>query len=79
MFGTDFVALPGFTCAHADELASALGDSTAVQGGEPLAVATWFERGKRVREPIARLAAALRGAEALGTGERLAARRTTPA
>jgi hypothetical protein len=70
VFGTDFVALPGFTCAHANELASALADSTAVQGGDPLAVATWCERGKRVREPIARLAATLTGAEALGAGER---------
>ena len=68
-FGAGFVALPAFTCGHADELATALSESTAVQAGDPLAVATWLERCKRVREPVARLATALTGAEVMGTGE----------
>lgn len=69
-FGADYAALPSFTCGHTPELAAALGDSTALQGGDPLAVATWFERCKRVREPLARLAATLTGAEVLDTGVR---------
>jgi hypothetical protein len=73
-FGAGFLAVPEFTCGHADELATALSESTHVQGGDPLAVATWFERCKRVREPAARLAATLTGAEVMGTGESLSLR-----
>jgi len=43
----------------------------STQGGDPLAVVTWLERGQRAREPLARLSALLRGAEVLRTGERL--------
>jgi hypothetical protein len=42
------------------------------RGADPLAARTWFTRAARVREPIARLAACLRGAEALGSVEKLA-------
>ena len=74
VFGSSFIVLPRFTCETqaAGELASAKAASSAAQGGDPLAVFTWFTRSARVRDPIARLSACLRGAEVLGTGERLA-------
>jgi hypothetical protein len=71
VFGSGFVAMPIFTCAHAAELKSALGASTTAQGGDPLAVYTWFTRCARVRDPVARLSAPLRAAEVLGSAERL--------
>ncbi|MEJ8850705.1 hypothetical protein [Variovorax rhizosphaerae] len=73
VFGAAFVALPRFTCdaAGATELKTALAASTTTQGGDPLAAHTWFTRSARVRDPVARLSACLRGAEVLNTGERL--------
>jgi hypothetical protein len=71
VFGSSFVAMPLFTCAHADELSGALGASEQLQGGDPLSVYTWFTRSARVRDPVARWSAPLRGAEVLGTGESL--------
>lgn len=71
VFGSSFVAMPLFTCAHADELRSALNASEQVQAGDPLNVYTWFTRSARVRDPVARWSAPLRGAEVLGTGESL--------
>jgi hypothetical protein len=74
VFGAKFVILPGVTCdaAAAAELANALAGSTQQQGGDPLAVHGWFTRSARVRDPVARLGACMRGAEVLGTGDRLA-------
>jgi hypothetical protein len=71
VFGSGFVAMPLFTCVHGAELKSALGASTTVQGGDALAVYTWFTRCARVRDPVARLSAPLRAAEVLGSTERL--------
>lgn len=71
VFSSSFVAMPLFTCDHAAELKSALGASKQVQGGDPLSVYTWFTRCARVRDPVARWSAPLRGAEVLGTGEKL--------
>jgi len=71
VFGSSFVAMPLFTCAHADELKDALAASEGVQGGDSLNVYTWFTRAARVRDPLARWSAPLRGAEVLGTGESL--------
>jgi len=71
VFGSSFVAMPLFTCAHAEELDNALDASEQVQGGDPLNVYTWFTRSARVRDPVARWGAPLRGAEVLGTGESL--------
>jgi hypothetical protein len=72
MFGQVFVVLPHFTCGTAGaELAGALAASTAAQGGDALAANGWFTQHARLREPLARLAACLRGAEVLGAGERL--------
>lgn len=73
VFGTRFVILPRFTCdaAGAAELKNALAASTDTQGGDPLAVHGWFTRCARVRDSMARFAACMRGAEALGAGDRL--------
>lgn len=73
-FGAGFVLLPDVTCdpAAAAELADALAASTRQQGGDPLAVHGWFTRAARVRDPLDRLNACLRGAEVLGGGDRLA-------
>ncbi|MDM0117318.1 hypothetical protein QTI66_34955 [Variovorax sp. J22R133] len=73
VFGAAFVVLPRFACdaAGAAELKNALAASTATQGGDPLAAHTWFTRSARVRDPVARLGACLRGAEVLNTGEKL--------
>jgi hypothetical protein len=71
VFGAGFVAMPGFTCDHAAELAAALGDSTAVQGGDPLA-ARYLVRARQTR---ARSAGApeCRNARRRGAGHRRAA------
>ena len=76
IFGARFVVLPRFTCdaATAAELNTALSASTQQQAGDPLAVHGWFIRSARVRDPLARLAACMRGAEVLGTGDRLSLR-----
>ena len=71
IFGKAFVVLPRFTPGNSAELLKAFGDSTRVQDRDPLAVVTWFQRCSRVRDGVARLAAALRYAEALNTGETL--------
>jgi hypothetical protein len=73
VFGAGFVVCPRFTCeaAAAAELASAIASSSDAQDGDPLAAHTWFLRYARVRQPLARLGACLRAAEALDTGEAL--------
>ena len=71
VFGSSFVAMPLFTCAQAEELKDALAANEQVQGGDALNVYTWFTRAARVREPLARWSAPLRGAEVLATGESL--------
>jgi hypothetical protein len=71
VFGSSFIAMPLFTCSHAEELGKALAASTQLQDGDPLNVYTWFTRSARVRDPVARWSAPLRGAEVLGTGESL--------
>jgi hypothetical protein len=76
VFGSAFAVLPRFSCggAAAAELSAALAATTLTQGGDPLAANTWLTRSARVRDPAARLAACLRGAEVLNTGERLGLR-----
>ena len=71
VFGADFVALPRFTCANAAELAASHAASLQLQAGDPLAACSWFARAERVRESLYALGSALRGAEVLGTGDRL--------
>lgn len=71
--GQEFVMLPNFTldAASASELASAIGASTQQQGGDALAVHSWFTRTARVRDNLGRLATCLRTAEAFGAGGRV--------
>lgn len=71
VFGSGFVAMPLFTYDNAAELKDALAANEQVQGGDALNVYTWFTRAARVRDPLARWSAPLRGAEVLGTGESL--------
>ena len=71
VFGANFVVLPRFTPSNAAELASAFAASTALQGGDPLAVVTWHQRAARVSDGVARFDDAMRYAEALSTGEAL--------
>ncbi|MCK0198119.1 hypothetical protein MWN34_14490 [Ancylobacter sp. 6x-1] len=73
VFGSGFPGLASFTCdaAGAAELAAALADAPALLRGVPAAAEGWLLRASRVREPLSRLGACLRGAEALDTGERL--------
>lgn len=71
VFGKSFVVLPRFTAANADELVLALDNSTQVQDGDPMNAVTWFLRMARVRDGVARLDAALSGAEAVNAGEKL--------
>ena len=71
VFGEAFVVLPRFSAPNPDDLEKALADSTKAQGGDPMAVVTWFERASRVREGSARLNASISYSDALGTGERL--------
>ena len=71
VFGKAFTVLPRFKASNGAELQQAFGDSTKLQGGDPLAATTWFERMARVREGVSRLNAALSYSEALNTGERL--------
>jgi hypothetical protein len=73
IFGSTFVIAPRFSCdaAAATELASAIAGSTQALGGNSLEANTWLARYTRVRDPISRFAACLRGAEVLATGERI--------
>jgi hypothetical protein len=71
VFGKAFIVLPRFKATNIEELEKALADSDKVQGGDPLASVTWFQRMARVRDGVARLNAALNYSEALNTGEKL--------
>jgi hypothetical protein len=72
-FGASFVVMPRFNCgaAASTELTSALAASQQTLGGDALAANGWLARCARVREAAARMSHCLRGAEVLGTGERL--------
>jgi hypothetical protein len=71
VFGKAFIVLPRFRATNVEELEKALGDSDKLQGGDPLASITWFQRMARVRDGVTRLNAALNYSEALNTGEKL--------
>lgn len=59
VFGRSFVALPRFTAADPAELVRTLADREQVQGGDPPASLTWFERMTRVGVGVERLNDAL--------------------
>lgn len=73
VFGGSFVVLPRFSlgAAGATEFTNALASSTSAQGGDPLAVNTWFARCTQARDAVARLGSCLQRAEVLGAGARL--------
>ena len=71
VFGRSFVVLPRFAAADPDGLAKALADSNKVQGGDPFASITWFQRMSRVRDGIGRLSQALTYSQAVGSAEKL--------
>jgi hypothetical protein len=72
VFGQSFVVMSQFNCGSAGaELTAALAASRQAQGGDALAANGWCTQHARVREPLARLGACLRGAEVLEMGERL--------
>jgi len=71
VFGPDFRVLPHFSALNGGVLNQAFGDSAAIQGDDPLAAVTWFQRASRVRDGVSRLDAALMYSEALGNGVQL--------
>jgi hypothetical protein len=71
VFGKQFIVLPRFTAANAEELEKALADSTKILDGDPFVSTTWFKRMARVRDGVSRLNATLNYSEALKTGEKL--------
>ena len=73
VFGQSFVVLPQFSfdAGGGAEFANALAASTAAQGGDPLAVNTWFARCARVRDTVAQMGSCLQRAEVLGAAARL--------
>ena len=52
VFGKAFIVLPRFKATNVEELEKALADSDKVQGGDPLASVTWFQRMARVRDGV---------------------------
>lgn len=71
IFGDDFRVLPLLAPANGAELSQAFQASLALQGDDPLAAVTWFQRAAYVRDGVARLDAAMLYAEALGDGAQL--------
>jgi hypothetical protein len=73
VFGQEFAVLPRFSCdaPAVTELTAALAASKQTQAGDALAANTWLARYARVRDGVAGANACLRGAEVLGTGERV--------
>jgi hypothetical protein len=66
VFGKDFLVLPTIKLLNSNELANSFAASNILQGNDPLAAVSWFQRVARVREAVARLERVLLYAEALG-------------
>lgn len=71
IFGADFRVMPHLVPPNSADLNAAFGASRALQGDDPVAAVTWFQRAAYVRDGMARLQAAMTYAEALGDGARL--------
>jgi hypothetical protein len=65
IFGENFLVLPALDATYTAGWTQLWGSSAALQGGDPLAVSTWFQRMARIRPGVSRLDAALLYAEAL--------------
>lgn len=71
VLGDGFRLLPRVNAAAGAELVASLADSTALQGGDPLAAVTWLQRAAHVRDGASRLETALLYAEATGSTQSL--------
>ncbi|MBA5865020.1 MAG: hypothetical protein GDA65_20270 [Nitrospira sp. CR1.1] len=67
IFGQDFLALPRVTAANAAQLNESFGASLSLQGQDPLAAVTWFQRAAYVRPGATRLNEAMLYAETVGS------------
>ena len=63
--------LPRITPVNSQALNQTFGDSLILQGNDPFAAITWFQRSARVRDGVGRLDTAMMYADALGHGTRL--------
>jgi hypothetical protein len=65
IFGDNFLILPALDSAYTAGWTQLWAGSSSLQGGDPLAANTWFQRMARLRPGVSRLDAALLYAEAL--------------
>jgi hypothetical protein len=71
IFGDDFRVMPQLRAVNSGALNETFAASLALQGNDPLAAMTWFQRAAFVREGAARLDAAMMYAETIGDGASL--------
>ena len=67
IFGQDFLALPRMTAANAAQLNETFASSLSLQGQDPMAAITWFQRAAYVRPGATRLNDAFLYGETVGT------------
>lgn len=67
IFGQDFLALPRMTAANAAKLNETFAASLSLQGQDPMAAVTWFQRAAYVRPGATRLNEALLYGETVGS------------
>ena len=67
IFGQDFLALPRMTAVNAAQLNETFATSLSLQGQDPMAAVTWFQRAAYVRPGATRLNEALLYAETVGS------------
>ena len=65
VFGDNFLILPALDSTYTAQWGQLWSSSTSLQGDDPLAAGTWFQRMARIRPGVERLDAALLYAEAL--------------
>ena len=65
IFGDNFLVLPALDSTYTAGWTQLWGSSAALQGGDPLAASTWFQRMARIRPGVSRLDVALLYAESL--------------
>ncbi len=68
ILGADFRMVPRITPVNSQALNQTFSDSLILQGNDPLAAMTWFQRSARVRDGVGRLDTAMMYADALGHG-----------
>jgi hypothetical protein len=65
IFGDNFLVLPALDSTYTAGWTQLWGSSAVLQGGDPLAACTWFQRMARIRPGVSRLDTALLYAESL--------------